>query len=72
MNVYFHFVLLDIDTIEIRSDEDAETSSITTRRNYNYKASQHEYFIWEHVTKGCFPVIRFLHVRARTWKFELF
>ena len=27
----------DIDTIEIRSDEDPETSSITARRSYNYK-----------------------------------
>lgn len=27
----------DIDTVEIRSDEDAEKSSISTRRSYNYK-----------------------------------
>ncbi|CAB4003385.1 DNA repair RAD50-like [Paramuricea clavata] len=27
----------DIDTIEIRSDEDPENSSITSRRSYNYK-----------------------------------
>jgi hypothetical protein len=32
-------VFIDIDTIEIRSDEDPENSSITSRRSYNYKAS---------------------------------
>lgn len=36
---FFFPEMSDIDTIEIRSDEDAEGSSITARRSYNYKAS---------------------------------
>ena len=62
LNVSTFIVFSDIDTIEIRTDEESENTSTMARRNYNYKARIQ--LPYEHFTFHFTFEVDFSHVKC--------